>query len=227
VPPGPSTDNPGPGISSKYESHWQPAEARTPAKNPPRVLLAPPEPVTDEPAPKKPNTSSPQEEGASPMLPSTSLPVGIPRFAHVKKGVATGLKPTLDDGFAWLKGNQYRTVVHLRLPGAPDDADRSAAEKRGLRYATLEVSPNALTKDNVDEFFKIVRDAQQHPVLVYDEDGTLAGGLWYLWFRLGEDAPDEVARIRARTLGLREDGEGAHREMWQAVQKYVNDGKAR
>jgi hypothetical protein len=72
-----------------------------------------------------------------------------------------------------------------------------------------------------------VRDPQQLPVFVYDRDGALAGGLWYLWFRLVEESPDDVARIRARSLGLREDREGAHRDMWQSVQRYIAEVKSR
>lgn len=218
VTPNQPAGNAGPGQTSKFESHWQPAEARAPAKNPPRILLAPPEPLPEEP--KTPATT--------PMAPGSGLPVGIPRFAYVKKGVASGLTPAPDDGLTWLKASQYRTVLHLRTgDGTNADAHRQATEKFGLRYVSLEVSPESLTKESVDQFFQLVRDGQQHPLFVFDRDGTLAGGLWYLWFRLGEELPDDVARIRARTLGLRDDGDEQQRAMWRAVERYLTDLKAR
>ena len=139
--------------------------------------------------------------------------------------IAAGLRPAPDDGFDWLQNNNYRTVVNLRLPGEDDAADRKEAEKRGLKYASIEIAPNLLTKETVDELFRILRDPQQQPVFVYDRDGALAGGVWYVWFRLIEEAPDDVARIRARTLGLREDRDGTHRDLWQAAQKYLSEMK--
>jgi protein tyrosine phosphatase (PTP) superfamily phosphohydrolase (DUF442 family) len=111
--------------------------------------------------------------------------------------------------------------VHIRLPGEDDEADRKQAEDRGLMYVSIEISPVLVTKDAVEEFFKIVRDQENQPIFVHDRDGALAGGLWYLYFRLAEQDDDEVARIRARGAGLREDREGAHREMWQSVQRYA------
>lgn len=231
VPPPPGPAGAGlPGASGKTEANWQPADARAPSPFEGRVLLAPPEPIKGEAESKETqkNLYPPlPEAGASkePPLPGTSLPVGIPQFAHVTPKISAGLRPDLDDGLGWLKINNYRTVVHIRLTGEKDDADRAQAEKRGLKYVSLEVSPNLLGKETVDEFFKLLRDPQQQPVFVYDRDGALAGGLWYLWFRQIEEATDDVARIRARSLGLREDREGAHRDMWQTVQKYLNDMK--
>ena len=221
VPQVPTPAPPG-AAAGKIEANWQPTDARSPAE--PRVLLSPPEPVTGETKDQQKRLYPPQvEAGKGANLPASALPVGIPQFAHVKPNIAAGLRPALDGGLDWLQANKYRSVVHLRLPGENDDADRKQAQQRGLTYHSLEVSPLLLTKDTVDEFFKLVRDPMQQPVFVYDRDGALAGGLWYLWFRLVEEAPDDAARIRARALGLREDREGAHRDMWQSAQKYVKE----
>jgi hypothetical protein len=228
-PMAPSVPTPGgPGASGRIESNWQPAEARS---NPfeGRVLLAPPEPITGDAAKDaKKQLYPPQIDsgaGKAPKLPATSQPVGIPQFAYVNQKVAAGLRPAESGGLDWLQANNYRTVLYLRLPGEKDEADRKVVEKRELKYVSIEVSPSLLTKETVEEFFKLVRDPQQQPLFVYDRDGALAGGLWYLWFRLAEEAPDDVARIRARTLGLREDRDGAHRDMWQSTQKFLNESK--
>jgi protein tyrosine phosphatase (PTP) superfamily phosphohydrolase (DUF442 family) len=226
VPPGgnaaPAFPTAPPGPTSQLESNWQPAEARVPANS--RVLLAPPEPLADNLAKDTAKQSPPPQvdAAAAAKLPSAALPVAIPQFAPIKPQVATGRRP-LDDGFAWLETNKYRGVLYLRLPGENDDADRKLAESHKLNYQSIEVSPNLLTKDTVDEFFKLVRDPMNQPLFVYDRDGALAGGLWYLWFRVAEQDPEDVARIRARAAGLREDRDGASREMWQTVQKYLND----
>jgi protein tyrosine phosphatase (PTP) superfamily phosphohydrolase (DUF442 family) len=215
-PPGPP-----PGPMGQIESNWQPAEARAPAVADNRVLLGPPE-VTADQSGKDKKLYPPQVEGtpSDAKAPSASLPVGIPQFASVRPQLATGRRP-LDNGYEWLKNNRYRTVVNVRLPGENDDADRKQAEDRGLTYVAIEMSPVLVAKDAVEEFFKVVRDPERQPVFVYDRDGALAGGLWYLYFRAVEQDNEEVARIRARGAGLREEREGAHREMWQSVQRYL------
>jgi protein tyrosine phosphatase (PTP) superfamily phosphohydrolase (DUF442 family) len=199
---------------------------------PPLVQLRPPEPFTtikpsetarlyppqvDEkvtPAPRKPSVV---EDRSPPPV----LPVGIPQFTVVKEKVATGRRPMLDDGLDWLQSNGYRTVLYLRRPGEEDASDRKEVEKRSLKYLSLEVSPQTLTQKLIEEFNRIVRDAGGYPLFIYDRDGALAGGLWYLHFRTAEGATDEAARVRAGGLGLREERE-SHREMWLAIRQFLN-----
>ncbi len=213
-----------PGASGKIEANWQPTEARSPFEG--RVLLAPPEPIPGD-AKETQKKLYPPETGAPPKTAATSLPVGIAQFTQVTPKISAGMRPALDDGLDWLQAKNYRTVLHVRLPGENDAADRKEADQRGLKYLSLEVSPNLLAKETVAEFFQWLRDPQRQPVFVYDRDGALAGGLWYLWLRVIEEAPEDVARIRARSLGLREDRAGAHRDMWQSVQKYLAESKDR
>jgi DSP-PTPase phosphatase fused to NAD+ Kinase len=176
----------------------------------PGVRLLPP---ASEPA----RTSEPEPSRSPP-----SLPVGIPEFAMAKDRIASGLKPLLD-GLDWLQTNGYRTVLHLRSPGQDDSADRREVEKRGLKYVSLEVSPQTLSRGLLEQFNSLVTDAALQPLFVYDKDGVLAGGLWYLHFRTHEKSVDEVARTRASRLGLRPEGDGEQRTMWLAIQKLLAD----
>ncbi len=199
----------------------------------PEVRLAPPE-MPPEPAPARINPPDPQkpviEEKPSvePPLPprdddkkpTPSLPVGIPQFAYpyADQKIASGLKPMLD-GLDWLKANGYRAVLHLKAPGEDDAADRRLIEKLGLKYVSLDVSPQTLTKETVAAFVKVVGDPDNRPLFVYDRDGSLAGGLWYLHFRTVDKLGDEEARTRAARLGLKADEQ---RTLWVAVQKYLS-----
>jgi protein tyrosine phosphatase (PTP) superfamily phosphohydrolase (DUF442 family) len=160
---------------------------------------------------------------AEARVPPAPLPVGIPQFALAHERVASGLRPLLDDGLDWLQANGYRTVLHLKRPGEDDATDRRQVEKRGLKYLTLEVSPQALTRQLVDEFNRLVGDSAGLPLFIYDRDGALAGSLWYLHFRVAEQAGDDDARVRAGALGLREERDDAHREMWLAVQRLLSE----
>src|SRR5262249_48967695 len=135
--------------------------------------------------------------------------------------VASGLKPLLD-GLDWLQAAGYRTVLHVRLPGTDDSADRREVEKRGLKYLSLEVSPQTLSQAAVEQFNRTIGDPANYPLFVYDRDGMLAGGLWYLYFRTAERQTDDAARTQANRLGLKEAATDEHRAMWLAIQKYLS-----
>jgi protein tyrosine phosphatase (PTP) superfamily phosphohydrolase (DUF442 family) len=163
-------------------------------------------------------------EPETPVRPrrAPSLPAGIPNFAEPIPGVASGLRPTLD-GIDWLKTNEFRAALHVKAPGENDDADRQLFEQKGLKYLSLEVSPTTLTRKVVEEFNKVVADAADRPLFVYDKDGSLAGALWYLHFRTAGKLPDEEARKKAASLGLKEEADGGPREMWLAIQKFLEE----
>jgi protein tyrosine phosphatase (PTP) superfamily phosphohydrolase (DUF442 family) len=146
--------------------------------------------------------------------------VGIPQFAEVKgkKRVASGLRPTHLEGLEWLKDNGYRMALYVRAPSESDDADRKQFEdKLGMKFASLVVSPEALSLDVVDQFNAIVADPANRPLFVYDKDGALAGALWYLHFRMIDQMSDEDARTAAGRIGLKEE----NKDLWLAIQKIL------
>ena len=111
---------------------------------------------------------------------------------------------------------------HVRPPGEDDTAARRQFEAKGFRYLTLEIAPDRLTRDVVEQFNRTVADEANHPLYVYDRDSALAGGMWYLYFRTVENMPADRAVTEAARLGLIADADGgAHRDMWLAVQNYL------
>jgi hypothetical protein len=223
MPPGPA--QPGP-VQQAWGPPSQPGVslgAPVPAApEQPRESARPSVPESPEPPKAGGGAEMPREpESAEKPRRSPALPVGIADFAEVKPDVATGVKPVLD-GLDWLKDKGYKTVLQLHTPdeiAAGDDVFRP----RGLKYLSLEVSPRTLTPRVVEEFNRIVADPANRPLFVYDKDGSLRGALWYLHFRTADKLPDEEARKRAAAFGLKEDGDGAHREMWLAVQRYLEE----
>jgi protein tyrosine phosphatase (PTP) superfamily phosphohydrolase (DUF442 family) len=200
-----------PGVTLRLDTAAAPAP-QTPAPQPPTptVRLLPPESV-----------SAPASRESAASATSPALPVGIREFAiAIPERVATGRKPMLD-GLDWLKTNGYRTALFLRRPGEPDAADRRQFEQRGLRFVSLEVSPETLSHATVDEFTRLVGDPNARPLFVYDQTGALAGGLWYLYFRQVERPDDDAARLRAGRLGLRDDADGEPAAMRSAVRQYL------
>jgi protein tyrosine phosphatase (PTP) superfamily phosphohydrolase (DUF442 family) len=171
--------------------------------------------------PGQSTTPTPGNKTPEPSRPQ-ALPAGIPQFGTARDGVAGGLRP-LDDGFDWLKTNGYRTVLHIRSPGEDNEADRQQVEKRGMKYLTLEVSPQTLDRKMLDDFAATVGNTSLHPLFVYDREGALAGGMWYWYFRQVDMQNDDAARVRAGALGLRENRAGQHTEMWLALQKLLSE----
>src|SRR5262249_29574114 len=129
-------------------------------------------------------------------------------------------KPHID-GLTRLKQNGYKTVLYLKRPGDEDGAHRQQVEKNGMRFLSLSVSPETLTPQAVAEFNQIINDAAARPLFVYDRDGSLAGGLWYLHFRTSELLSDDEARLRAGRLGLKENGTAEPKLMWSAAKNYL------
>jgi protein tyrosine phosphatase (PTP) superfamily phosphohydrolase (DUF442 family) len=161
-------------------------------------------------APKAP----PEEEVDRPLL------VDIPQFEIARPKVASGLQP-FPDGIDWLKSHNYKAVLHVRAPGNDTAAAKREFEKRGLRYLSLEVSPATLTRDVVAQFHRLITDPENLPLYVYDKDGAVLGGLWYLHARLYGKQSDERARREAQRLGFKLADEPAHRTMWVAVQELL------
>jgi hypothetical protein len=153
------------------------------------------------------------------------LPVDVPQFAIARKGVASGQRP-FTEGLDWLRSKGYRTVLYVRAPGEDDRLARQQFEAKGFRYLTLQVSPTTLNREIVDEFNRIVTDAGNQPLFVYDRDSSLVGGLWYLHFRTVDGYTDDRAAIEAGRLGLNIDADGGpHKEMWLAIQRFLQTNK--
>jgi protein tyrosine phosphatase (PTP) superfamily phosphohydrolase (DUF442 family) len=170
------------------------------------------------------STPEPRKAAVDERAATPALPVGIAQFTQVKDQIASGLRPYAD-GVQWLKDNGYRTVLHVRQPGEDDGADRRSFTERGLKYVSLEVSPNTLTEKTVSEFNRLVGDAVNRPLFVYDNDGKMAGALWYLHFRLVDKLSEAEARTKSAGLGLKEDQAGEQQMIWLAIQKYLSEQK--
>jgi len=199
-----------------------PAPAPRPADRPPPEILLP------ESLPPSANGSSssarpPQAGGSGGPSPAASTspppPAHLPGYTRVKRGVASGRRPTLD-GFDALQRANFRTLLYLHPPQADVTALRQIASQRQLDLVSLEVTPENLPQA-LAQFNAVVGDDSRHPLYVFDDDGVRAGVLWYLHFRTVEVLNDDAARLRARPLGFPEQGDEA--TPWLlAVQRYLS-----
>lgn len=222
VPSGPAAQNPppawpnDPGSARNYPPQtikpgtWEPGPqgAKQPSNG---VQLKPPANPTEPPERKKQATEA---------SPTPKLPASLPQFAFaLDQVVASGLKP-FPDGWDWLKANGYKTVLHVHLPGEDDSADKAKVEKLGMKFVSIPVSSKTLTEAVVNEFNQTVARAANQPAFVYDEDGMLAGSMWYIYFRTVDRLPDADATLQASRLGLKEN-QGDQTGMWVAIHKYL------
>jgi hypothetical protein len=180
--------------------------------------------------PQQPNGSAQPPEKSKSSVNSKeppALPTGIPQFALAKENpkVASGLKP-FAEGWDWLKANGYRGVLHLKVPGVNDSSDRDTVEtKLGLKFTSLQVSPEDVSTELIEKFTQNITDPSNLPLYVYDEDGTLAGGMWYLYYLQVAKMPEAKARQEAARLGLKDNAAGDQGTMWVAIQKYLESLK--
>lgn len=224
VPPGGATVVPPVGPRNYPPPDFGPM---TPGKPPPEVLF--PDPI---PGGGSSRSSSPGDPGygvlGGPAKPKTVEPplaakasagsVGLPGFARVKEGIASGRKPGLE-GLDALKRAGYRTVIYLHPAGADYSAIREVVTKRDLAFVAIETTPEKLASA-IAAFNSAIADKAARPAYVFDDDGVRAGALWYLHFRTAEALNDDAARIRAKPLGLTEQGAEAQ-AFALAIQRFL------
>ena len=89
-----------------------------------------------------------------------------------------------------------------------------------MTFVPIEINAKDLHRDSVERFLKIQAESKTDKIFVYDADGSLAGAMWYLSFRLIDRDADDTARVRANSLGQNETRESA-RDLWEEVRRYL------
>ncbi|QDU19919.1 protein-tyrosine phosphatase family protein [Urbifossiella limnaea] len=188
----------------------------------PEILLPDPVPggksSLSSPGVLQPPARAPQVTQEPPVAAGAEPAGGVPGFVRVNPTAASGRRPALD-GFDTLKRQGFRSVVYLHAAGADVAAVRDVAEKKGLTFTAIETTPETLPAA-ATAFDRALLDRSAQPVYVFDDDGLRAGALWYVRFRTADQLSPEVARIRARGLGLTDESDEA-RAYWVAIQQHV------
>jgi protein tyrosine phosphatase (PTP) superfamily phosphohydrolase (DUF442 family) len=195
----------------------------TPEATTPSVQLGVPVPRRTESA-RAPDDASKDPPAALPNKPpkveedrEPPQPTDVPGYILARPNVATGLKP-FPDGISWLRDRGYKAVLHLRAPGEDNAAARRQFETKKLKYLSLEVSSTTLTKAVYEQFVADVVATANHPLYVYDQNGSTVSALWYLYFRVKMDLDDEKALAEIKRIGLKLDDDDDHKKAWIAAQ---------
>ncbi len=188
-----------PSVLPPGSSGFLPPGAGTPApRTGPDVLFPDPLPGGMSARPKQPG--APGVLGA-PVKPATAPAAGLAGYTKVKDGLYAGGKPALD-GFDALKAAGFRTAIYLHAAGADVAAVKDMASTRDLNFVAIETTPETLA-DAGKEFDRAAGDRLTRPAYVFADDAPRAGAVWYLHFRAAGEG-DDVARLRAKALGLSE-----------------------
>jgi hypothetical protein len=149
---------------------------------------------------------------SGPVKPATAEPpkavtvgTGLRGFTKVQDGFYAGRKPAID-GYDALKTSGVRTVIYLHGPGADVAAVKDLATTRDLHFIAIETTPETLAEAS-KQFDRAVADRITRPAYVFADDDLRAGAVWYLHFRTVDAADPDVARLRAKALGLSEQGD--------------------
>ncbi len=190
---------------------------------PPRAELLLPEGRGYSPIVGERSTTKPvQPNTIVQKLQVAGMPLGIADFTVIKDNIWTGLRPELD-GLDWLKQNNVRQAVYLRNGIEDDQSDRQQFEKRGIAFESILVQPETLNADLYRRFASLV--STSNPVFVYDRAGAAKGYLWYIYFRIHEMLPDDVARVRADRLGYADSGTPERKELAAAAMRVIDQLK--
>jgi hypothetical protein len=147
-------------------------------------------------APARPATGEPPK--------ARSIGNGLPGYTKVKDGLYAGRKPAIE-GYDSLKAAGFRTVIYLHGPGADVAAVKDLAATRDLHFTAIETTPETLAEAS-KQFDRVATDRVTRPAYVFADDDLRAGAIWYLHFRTVDAADPDVARLKAKPLGLHERG---------------------
>ena len=125
----------------------------------------------------------------------------VPNFHHADHGIYTSGQPT-HEGFEVLASMGLQTVINV-LPEKYCMRDESAIVRQsGMIYRSIPFDTSRFRKEPVEQFAEVLKKAKK-PVLIHCSTGNHAGGMWFAYRILYEDAPFDQALAEARAIGMR------------------------
>ena len=127
----------------------------------------------------------------------------VPKILCVNEKFATSAQPA-DTAYTKLSANGFKSVLSLRTAGetADPNKERTLVEAAGMRYINIPVVSSAPKPEQVDEFFKVVQDASNQPMLIHCASANRVGAFWMIYRVVVENWPEEKALDEATRVGL-------------------------
>ena len=125
----------------------------------------------------------------------------VPNFQHADRGIYTAGQPTTE-GFELLASTGLRTVINV-LPEKYCVRDEATVVRgKGMTYRSIPFDTSSFRKQTVEQFAEVLK-AVKKPVLIHCSTGNHAGGIWFAYRILFENASLDQALAEARLIGMR------------------------
>jgi uncharacterized protein (TIGR01244 family) len=95
------------------------------------------------------------------------------------------------------------TVIDLRHPSEGIAEEGALVRKHGMTYVNIPVTPETLSREQVDRVAELFADSNKRPALIHCSSGNRVGGLWALYLRFHRDMTPEDAYAIGVEKGLR------------------------
>ena len=136
-----------------------------------------------------------------------NLKPDVPHILCLDERFATAGQPK-DEAFGKLAASGFRSVLSLRTAseGIDLDKERSLVEKSGMRYLNIPVVSSAPKPGQVDDFFKVVKDQNNQPMLIHCGSANRVGAFWMIYRVIEQGWPEDKALEEATKIGLTSPG---------------------
>ena len=106
-------------------------------------------------------------------------------------------------GLRRLSSLGVRMVINLRPHdenGARDESQEVAG--LGMTYINLPLTPGTFTLQKMEDFSCLARDKKNYPMFIHCRSGNRAGGTWFVYRVLFEQASIAEGMMEGRALGM-------------------------
>ena len=131
----------------------------------------------------------------------------VPKILCVNENFATAGQPK-DEAWQKLSANGFKAVLNLRTDkeGVDLNKEREMVEKAGLRYINIPVITSDPKPEQVEAFIKVMKDAQNHPMLIHCGGANRVGGFFMIYRVVEQGWPEDKALEEAKQIGLTSPG---------------------
>ena len=105
-------------------------------------------------------------------------------------------------GLSELKQKGFKTIVDFRTPAEGTVQEAKQAKALGLNYINLAVGTAWPSDELLAEFYALVEDPKQHPILLHCASANRVGMLW-AYYRLQRGMGKSGALEEGRTIGMK------------------------
>jgi uncharacterized protein (TIGR01244 family) len=130
---------------------------------------------------------------------------GVQNYAHVETTVACAGAVDPDAAMPEIKKLGFASVINLRQasePGANVEAEKTAAERAGLKYFHVPVNGASPDPKSADAFLAALRTPGAEPAFIHCATGNRAAAMWLIKRVVVDHWTADKAAEEAAGLGL-------------------------